>query len=219
MARDIFSETIALGALFQAVTQIQRVARQGTVNEEAIAPLMRAIVVTNPRTIEDIYDPKTIIPGLSQVVSLLTHTSQGAPSQSELIKLAFSIVNLCSDIQRQSRVMSDLDKEVDRLRDNVLLIHPNYEHAENRILLDYEIIRLYSKVYSTLISPNFPKLIVFGEEEYLSRTEFQEMIRSLILSGIRSTILWRQMGGKRYALMFKYKDITQCAQQILKENS
>lgn len=219
MANDIFSETIALAAIFQSAAQIQRVARKGEVDEAAIAPLMRAIVVTNPNTIEDIYEPKNLIPGLTQIMTSISPNDHDSPSNAELVKMAFSIVGLESNLDRQSTVSRDLSNEVDRLRDNVLLLHTDYLDADNRILLDYDIIKMYSNVYSTLISPNFPKLIVYGEEEYLRRTEFQEMIRALILSGIRASILWRQVGGKRYSLMFKYKDIMGCANKLIRENS
>ena len=215
MASDSYCETIALAALFQSAAQIQRVARFGAVDENEIAPLMRALIITNPHTIEDIYDPKRLTSGLNQLLTSLYPKEAAQPKNAELIKIAFSIINLEGNLEKQNVVLGQLDQEVDKLREQVLALHPDYETSENPVLLDYEVIKLYSKIYSNLISPNFPKLIIYGEESYLRRTEFQEMIRALLLSGIRASLLWHQMGGKRYSLMFRYKDILECARAIL----
>lgn len=219
MASDIYSETIALAALFQSAAQIQRVARFGAVDEHAIAPLMRALVITSPNTIEDVYAPKRVIPGLNQLLTSLYPKEATLPKNAELIKIAFSIINLEANLEKQSMVFAQLDKEVDKLRSDVLLLHPDYEDAADNVLVDYDIIKMYSKIYSNLISPNFPKLIIYGEESYLRRTEFQEMIRALLLAGIRASLLWHQVGGKRYSLMFRYKDIIERARQIISQQS
>lgn len=219
MANITYSETIALAALFQSAAHIQRIARFGAIDEQAIAPLMRALVITDPNYIEDIYAPKRLLPGLNQLLSSLYPKEATQPKNAELIKIAFNIISLESNLEKQELVLNQLDKEVDTLREDVLKLHPNYEDAPNNILLDYEVIKLYSKIYSSLISPNFPKLIIYGEQSYLSRTEFQEMIRALLLSGIRASMLWRQIGGKRYSLMFRYKEIIECARQIISDNN
>lgn len=218
MANNIYSETLALAALFQSAAQIQRVARTGSVDEHTIAPLMRALVITDPDAIEDIYDPKRLESGLNQLLTSLYPKEAAQPKNAELIKIAFSILGLVSNLEKQDMIYSQLDREVDSLRSNVLLMHPDYETEEDNILMDYDVIKLYSGIYSGLISPNFPKLIIYGEESYLSRSEFQLMIRALLLSGIRASMLWHQMGGKRYSLMFHYKNIIECARQIISKH-
>lgn len=215
MASDSYAETIALAALFQSATQIQAVARAGHIDESAIAPLMRALIVTNPDTIEDIYAPIGLKPGLTQLLTSFYPKEATQPKNAELVKIAFNIINLENSLEKQAMVFNRLDHEIDSLREKVLALHPDYEHADNQILLDYDVIKMYSQIYSSLISPNFPKLIIFGEESYLRRTEFQEMIRALLLSGIRASLLWHQMGGKRYSMMFRYKEIIDCARTIL----
>lgn len=219
MASVTYFETIALAALFQSAAQIQRIARLGTVDEKAIAPLMRALVITNPQTIDEIYDPKKVLPGLNQLLTSLYPKEATQPKNAELIKVGFSIMGLASSLEKQDPVLKQLDHEVDVLRENVLTLHPDYESASESILMDYDVIKLYSKIYSSLISPNFPKLIIYGEESFLRRPELQEMIRALLLSGIRASILWNQVGGKRYTLMFRYKDIIECAREVISKNS
>ena len=120
MASDIYSETIALAALFQSAAQIQRVARFGAVDEHAIAPLMRALVITSPNTIEDVYAPKRVIPGLNQLLTSLYPKEATQPKNAELIKIAFSIINLEANLEKQSMVFAQLERETtaERVRDN-----------------------------------------------------------------------------------------------------
>lgn len=215
MASDIFCETLGLAALFQSAAQIQAIARFGNVDEHAIAPLMRALIITDPIEVTDVYAPQRLTPGLNQLTISLNPKDIPSPQKGEMVKIAYNIMTLENSLSKQQAVFNKLDTQVDALRLSVLDIHPDYETAADNIVLDYDIIKKYSKIYSDLISPNFPKLIIYGEEQYLRRPEFQEMIRALLLAGIRACLLWHQVGGRRYTLMFKCKDINACAKQIL----
>lgn len=215
MASDIFCETIALAALFQSAAQIQSVARLGSVDDHAIAPLMRALIITNPDEVTDIYATNRLTPGLNQLLTSLAPQGEIPQSKAEILKIAYNIMSLESSLSKQTVIFKQLDQKVDQLREDVLRMHSDYETAADNIILDYDVIKLYSKIYSDLISPNFPKLIVYGEEKYLRRTEFQDMIRALLLAGIRACVLWYQVGGRRYSLMFKNKDILACAKNII----
>lgn len=220
MASDIFCETIALAALFQSAVQIQSVARLGTVDEHAIAPLMRAIVITTPEEVTDVYKPQRLLTGLNNLPLVFgaKEEENKQTSKTEMVRIAYNIMALESNITKQKSVFAQLDRQIDALRDNVLKIHSDYETAPDNIILDYEVIKQYSKIYSDLISPNFPKLIIYGEEQFLRRTELQEMIRALLLAGIRASVLWNQVGGRRYSLLFKQKEIADCARKIIEDN-
>lgn len=219
MASDIFCETIALAALFQSALQIHSIARLGTVDEHAIAPLMRALIITNPEEVSDIYNPQRLLPGLNNLPLIFGQAEKVNDERAEMVQIAYRIMALEGSLTKQQAVLAQLDRKVDQLRDDVLRIHSNYETAPDNIVLDYEIIKMYSKIYSDIISPNFPKLIIYGEEQFLRRVEFQEMIRALLLSGIRACLLWYQVGGRRYSLLFKQKELAACATNIINNNN
>ena len=82
---NIKDETLALAALFQSCTQIQRVARSGYVDQHAAAAVLRGIIVTNPQTCEDIYHPSKLLVGFRQIVSSLG--GNGAENPPKLWKL------------------------------------------------------------------------------------------------------------------------------------
>ena len=42
----------------------------------------------------------------------------------------------------------------------------------------------------------------------------QDKIRACLLAGIRSAVLWRQVGGSKWQLLFHRKKLVQAAQQL-----
>ena len=68
---DIKGETLALSALFQCCAQISRVANTGFWDEHAAACVIRGLLVTDPKTCEDIYAPGKLMTGFKQLADSL----------------------------------------------------------------------------------------------------------------------------------------------------
>ena len=211
---NIKDETLALAALFQACTQIQRVARSGYVDQHAAATVIRGIIITNPQSCEEIYHPSKLLVGFRQLISSIG--GQGAEKSAqtlEITKTAFKLISLELAIEKNDEIFNHLGSKIDEIRAQILTLHPDYETADPATILDEACIKLFSELYSSIISPNFPKLIIFGEEEYLRRPENQELIRALLLCAIRAIVLWRQVGGRRRFFIFRRKAIIEYARQ------
>ncbi|MCV5888715.1 DUF489 family protein, partial [Escherichia coli] len=76
------------------------------------------------------------------------------------------------------------------------------EHFE---LLDDQMISNLASIYLDVVSPIGPRIQVTGTPSVLQQTASQHKVRALLLSGIRSAVLWRQVGGKRRHLIFGRK--------------
>jgi high frequency lysogenization protein len=57
--------------------------------------------------------------------------------------------------------------------------------------------------------------MVSGDNQYLGDPGNANRIRALLLSGIRSAVLWRQLGGSRWQLLFQRKKLCEQARAIL----
>ena len=216
---NIKDETLALAALFQSCTQIQRVARSGYVDQHAAAAVLRGIIVTNPQTCEDIYHPSKLLVGFRQIVSSLGGNGAEKSAQTlEITKTAFKLISLELAIEKNAEIFNRLGSQIDEVRSQVLILHPEYENADPSVVMDQACIKMFADLYSSIISPNFPKLIIFGEEEYLQRIDNQELIRALLLAAIRAIVLWRQVGGRRRFFIFRRKAIIEYARQGASSN-
>jgi high frequency lysogenization protein len=72
-------------------------------------------------------------------------------------------------------------------------------------------------VYVNTISSLQPRIMVNGDERYLSRPDTVNKIRALLLAGIRSAVLWRQCGGARWKFLFYRGKLETAAESLLKK--
>ena len=70
-------------------------------------------------------------------------------------------------------------------------------------------------LYSDTISTLNPRIMVSGEPTVLNNSDNANRIRTLLLSSIRSAVLWQQLGGNRWQLLFKRKKIVSIAKTLL----
>ncbi|MEL0629759.1 high frequency lysogenization protein HflD [Psychromonas aquatilis] len=66
---------------------------------------------------------------------------------------------------------------------------------------DSSVLSNLDSIYRDLISNLGPKIQVNGNPAYLQQEQTQHKIRALLLAGVRATVLWRQIGGKRRQLL------------------
>ena len=72
-------------------------------------------------------------------------------------------------------------------------------------------------IYSETISQIPPKIMVSGESQHLSNPDQANKIRALLLAGMRSAVLWAQLGGSRWQILLQRRRIAQEAERILKQ--
>ena len=216
---DLRSETIALAALFQACNKIKKIARTGYADSHASAAIIRALIITDAKTIDDIYDPQKLVVGLKQLVTSFTAiSSDKQESTIEVTKNAFKLIALEQAIEKNAQIFNRLGQNIDSLRLSILSKYSDYEDGNVDTVLKEDCIKDYADLYQSLISPNFPKLIIYGEEQYLRISENQDQIRALLLAAIRAVVLWRQVGGRRRFFVFRRKSIIANAKTLLNLN-
>jgi high frequency lysogenization protein len=74
-----------------------------------------------------------------------------------------------------------------------------------------------ASIYSDLISPLGARIQVAGDPSILKIEANQHKVRALLLAGVRSAVLWRQVGGKRRNILFARSKLLDCAKQLLNE--
>ena len=53
-----------------------------------------------------------------------------------------------------------------------------------------------------------------GDPNVLQREENAARVRALLLAGIRSAVLWRQTGGRRWQLIFRRRKVATIAREL-----
>jgi len=86
---------------------------------------------------------------------------------------------------------------------------------ESPAMTQPEIIENLATLYVQTLSTFDYRIKVSGEPRFLENPSNASKIRALLLAGIRSTVLWRQKGGRRWQFLWSRNKILQIVQQNL----
>ncbi len=196
--KELKNETISLGAIYQASNEIKKIAWQGDVNYKAIEPLIHSIYKTTSDDIEDIYiNIKRLNTGLDFLRQQLV--GDVFSKDAEVTRYFEAIGILVKNMNKYPEIITHLR---DQLSDFTLDIKQENlsEHAT-----------FLSDLYLKTVSKITPRIIVNGDNKYLKEGNNASMIRALLLSAIRSYILWEQSGGSKLRIFLFRKKIAKLA--------
>ena len=190
---ELKNEVISLGAIYQASSEIKKIAWQGKINNKFIEPLIYSVYQTTSNEIEDIYiNLKRLNTGLD---FLRKQFVGDVFSRDAEVDRYFEAINvLVKNMNENSEIFSNIRDELSSHKENVTEDNL-HEHAE-----------FLSNLYLKTISKINPRIIVNGDNIHLTDNKNASMIRAVLLSAIRSFILWQQSGGTKFRIfLFKKK--------------
>ncbi|WP_070963036.1 high frequency lysogenization protein HflD [Vibrio sonorensis] len=202
MANTLYDRTIAFAGICQAVALVQQVAKQGHCDEQALITSLNAVLNLSPNSTIDVFGRES---DLRVGLECLVNGIDSTPSGSEVTRYIISLMALERKLNGRNDAMSQLG-------DRIQMLSRQQDHFE---LLDEQMVSNMASVYLDVISPIGPRIQVSGTPSVLQQTSTQHKVRALLLSGIRSAVLWRQVGGKRRHLIFGRKKMVEQAQILL----
>lgn len=199
-AGQYYEITLALAGVCQAARLVQQFALDGNADEAALKISMTSLLETAPQNTLAVYggDEQNLRLGLLTLMEQLNGKAE------DLTRYWLGLLALSSKLMENDDAKSELARRLDYLP--AQLTH--YD------LTDPQILSNLAGIYSDIISPLGTKIQVKGAAETLSQTEIQNNIRACLLAGIRSAVLWRQVGGSKWQLLFFRRKILTMAQQI-----
>ena len=195
------NRTIALAGVFLAADLVQRAARDGAVPQSELATCVHALLATDADSVEAVYGDLTALkPGLKVLVRQM-----GKPQDPELTRYAVAMLHHARVLSKQKRLMDAVRQGLDAAVRRTDHFEPTHEN----------IIAGLAETYSQTISNIRPRIMVRGDETQLQRAEVAATVRTLLLAGIRSAILWQQCGGSRLGLLFQRRRMLREAWRLL----
>ncbi len=190
------NQTIALAGISQACLLVKELASTGTVvNSTAIETSINSILKLDSDTVIDIYgDLSNIKSGLEQLKLQLTGRTIADPEQA---RYAASLVFLEKQISNRPEMLNKIKVGVEKAQ----------FQSETFGIMHENVLANLGDLYHSTISTLQPRIMVNGEEEFITQPAIINKIRTLLLSGIRSALLWRQCGGARWKFLFFRKKI------------
>jgi len=204
MSKMLTDRTLALGGVFQAAYLVDQVAKRGMVSQAEFETCLSSLFEMSPPNTEAVYGSRFEI---RRGLQTLSEQMQGDVDKRNIyiMRYAINLLQLERKLSKQPAMLKRIADELDGASQQV--IHFGLTHSN--------VVARLADIYSQTISTMTPRIMVSGENNYLQNPENANKVRALLLAGIRSAVLWRQCGGRRWQLLFQRKTIIASAAQLI----
>jgi high frequency lysogenization protein len=188
----VAERVLALGALFQAVRGVNEIARSGQTDPTLLETAVRSILTVNADETAEVFGG--VLPvrdGLSLFRRILTE--QVPREEMVLTRYAVAVLHLTRKLMRNRELMGRLGEGIQSVGRQVEAFGPTHENVLARL----------ADIYSETVGQIHPRIMVSGEDTHLQNPKNVNAIRSLLLAAVRAGVLWRQLGGSRWSLLFR----------------
>lgn len=198
-------QVLALGAIFEAALQVDKLARSGQYSEGPVGCLIQSIFERSPDDTLGVYGGShhQIRGGLQAVASMLERDT--AALQRDALRYTMNLIALERQLDKRDDMLTVLGQRLDQAGQQVQhfgLLHDN-------------VMASLGSAYQDTLSTLRLRIQVHGDMRHLQQPDVANRIRALLLSGIRSARLWRQLGGHRWQLLFSRSKLLEATRTIL----
>ncbi len=190
--------TLALAGVIQASLCVQALARKGELDLVDYNVLLQSVLILDAASTTAVYGG---VNGVRRGLSALADGILVSPQADniEVLRYAMSLLHLQRQLFADEQKFKAFAQKVENL---------------SRFTKD-ELPAECSAIYQEFVSVLRPQIIVNGEESFLQRPDVPVQVRTLLLAGIRSAVLWQQKGGGRFSLIWQRTRMQNAARQLL----
>lgn len=206
MQHSKHDQTIALAGVFQSAFLVDQIANKGMANSAVIEASIESLFKFDADKVEYVFGN---LAGINTGLRVLN--DQLGPDKSkrniEITRYVVSMLVLERKVSSNTAMLDHISKvlhEIESSLDFFSLMHDN---------IFTKLGALYKETVSTLE----PKIIVTGEQPYLSNDINASKVRAILLAGIRSAVLWRQCNGSRWQVLFGRKAYLRECNKMLRQ--
>jgi high frequency lysogenization protein len=205
MKKNFFDLTLSLAGLVQAVALVEQLAKTGQVPADAFNTSINSVLDLNPANSLSIYggDVKNLQMGLELLQELLI---KNTARHQDLIRYALGVLHLQKKLSGRKDMLNVIASRIEQANQQAQHFSNTHEN----------VIANLGGIYSDTLSTFRFRIQVKGDYNYLQQQRIANQIRALLLAAVRSAMLWRQLGGNRWQLIFQRKKIAECVKEMLK---
>ena len=204
----IEQRTLALAGVAQAARIVDLAAKTGSWPTPFVEASIHSLFCFEPDAVDAVFGtPQGIRLGLEQLSACLSLSQDESAAQTLRYTLA----------------MLQLEKRFAKRDDLQSIVHARLKHAaygadnfsSSINTLTSGIAAIYQDTLSTLPY----RIKITGSAQHLNSPQVADLVRSLLLCGVRAAFLWRQLGGSRFKLMLSRGDIRDTAARLARDIS
>ena len=194
-------QTIALSAVFQAAELVAVLAKTGKVDNTSLQPLLESLLMVNAASTEDIYGGQWDCSSNLALGRRITKQALGKERSSvnpDTLRYALSLIHLENKLSKAPEMLSLIGQKIGQIEQ---------KKAHYDSVLHENMLASISGMYQDTLSKLSFRIQVHGDSRFLQQPHVANQVRAILMSGIRAAMLWRQLGGKRWHLIFKRKGL------------
>ena len=193
---------IALAGLFQAAGLVRAFATTGNGDAAALESSIASVLRL------DADEPAAVFGGVAGVryglETLIAQIDDGVRD--------ITITQIAVAVLRIERKLARRRAMLDALREGIVATQRQVDHLG---VAHAAVLGRLSELYSATLSTLRPRIVVSGNPLYLTQTAHVERIRATLLAAVRAAVLWRQLGGNQWQLVFKRRQCAMLARGLL----
>ena len=199
----IENQVLALAGIFQAAVVVDDLAFNGNLDEQAFDASLNSLFTFDADTPQEIFGGAD---NLRRGYRALDEYLGGElrSGSRNIAHYVLSMMKIAARLARDGSLSATLS---DRLR-GIERSSTDFEMSRSAVAIKID------GLYQETISNLHPRIMVAGEQDYLQNAETAARVRTLLLAGIRAAVLWRQLGGSKWKLLFARKKYVAIARQL-----
>ncbi len=194
---------IALAGLFQAVALVRQVATRGSCDAQAMRQSLDSVLRVDADSAAGVYAGiGNLRLGLETLIAQLDERDKRDLSMT---RIAVTVMRLQRTLSRRSDMLKALGTGIEEIAAVAAHSESGQMDPSGRM----------AQLYSDTLSQLQPRVMVQGNSNYLSQPTQINQIRALLLAAVRAAVLWRQLGGSHWRLLFRHKQYAMLARGLL----
>ncbi|MES2998982.1 MAG: high frequency lysogenization protein HflD [Pseudomonadota bacterium] len=195
---------LALAGIFQSAALVRDLARTGHAENTAFNASIQTIYRIDAASVEQVYgEVASLRLGLQELVNLLDHNT--LTQNRDMSRYLMGLMHLERKLFHSSEIKQMLSRRVKHA-----VSQANYFSSSPHM-----IINSLADIYLATLGRLSFRLHVVGQGKYLNQAEVISKIRAALLAGVRSTVLWRQLGGSRWKLFLMRNKLVGIGKRLL----
>lgn len=198
---------MALAGMFQSAALVQQLARTGDIPREPLTCLLGSVFMMDPKNVEDVYGGvKDLKFGIEVLLGVLT--AGNTQKFGETIRYTIGLLHIERTLRSNKDLLAILRSRLEQL---------DQQRAHFDGLTHTSVIARLAQLYLDTMGTLKYRIQVKGDPRHLAQEDTANKVRAIFLSGVRSAILWRQLGGSRLDFFLRKRALVDALLELKQE--
>jgi high frequency lysogenization protein len=198
----IEAQACALAGVFQAVRLVLSCARDGRCDDAPYEASLASVYRIDADNAEAVFGGRQ---NLTLGLTTLVDTIEGRGNDTLTMRLAVAVIHLEGKLRKHPAKLAQIQQGIARSQRSATALGVLGDGVADQL----------GEIYLETLSSIRPRIIVPGNGLHLSQARVVARIRALLLAAVRAAVLWRQVGGSQWSVLFRRRRLCDAAKALL----